>query len=296
MESVFKQEYQPVEIVVIDDGSSDNTPELLKTYGKRIRYYRQENFGVASARTKGCQLAKGEFIAFHDDDDFMLPKRIIHLMDSFRQFPDIVLSLGDWAVIDSNGNLTGKKSNFKICRESKEPINSPFLIQDGYTAILWSKLTPLPQTTLFRKKDAEAINWFDTKFFHACSDTDFFARLGTLGSIVYVPEILAHYRLGHNSIWDKKFIAEYSRFLLIEKHLSSLQFKNKELKIRLQSRMRSTLNQLAKLKSKGISIPERVPSDYVSRGLKHLEFKDRLSYLWSNLVKLSIKNKIKKVN
>jgi glycosyltransferase involved in cell wall biosynthesis len=296
MESVFKQEYQPVEIIVVDDGSSDNTPELIKSYGKRVRYYRQENCGVASARTKGCQLAKGELIAFHDDDDFMLPKRIIHLMDSFRQFPHIVLSLGDWAVTDSNGNLTGKKSNFILCRESKEPINSPIVIQDGYTAILWSKLTPLPQTTLFRKKDAEFINWFDPKFFHACSDTDFFARLGVLGPIVYVPQIVAHYRLGHNSIWDKKFLAEYSRFLLIEKHLSGLNPKKKELKKRLQTRMRSTLNQLAKLKSKGIELPDSVSSDYVCRGLKHLELKDRLSYFWSIFIKLPISNKIKKNN
>ena len=117
--------------------------------------------------------------------------------------------------------------------------------------------------------------------------------MGALGPIVYVPQIVAHYRLGHNSIWDKKFLAEYSRFLLLEKHLTGINPKNKELKKRLQTRMRSTLNQLAKLKSKSTDIPDSVSSDYVSRGLKHLELKDRLSYFWSILIKLSIANKIK---
>ena len=99
----------------------------------------------------------------------------------------------------------------------------PLLIEDGYKAVLWPLLSPLPHTTLFRKVDGERIGWFDNfRFFHACSDTDFFARLGQLGSIIYVPKIVSFYRVGHNQIWNNKVLTEYSRFLLFEKHLKAI--------------------------------------------------------------------------
>ena len=82
MESVFAQQYQPVEIVVVDDGSTDHTPELIESYGERVRYYWHENKGTSFTRTRGCQLAKGEFIAFQDDDDLMVPDLISNLYEA----------------------------------------------------------------------------------------------------------------------------------------------------------------------------------------------------------------------
>ena len=64
MESIFDQKYDPVEIVVLDDGSTDGTYDLIKSYGDKVRYFRQENQGIAVARTNACQLASGDLIAF----------------------------------------------------------------------------------------------------------------------------------------------------------------------------------------------------------------------------------------
>ena len=222
MESIFAQSYRPVEIVAVDDGSTDETPKLMKTYGDKIRYARQENKGVAAARTTGGRLARGEFIAFQDDDDLMAPDRIHHLIDGFKKYPKAVLSVGDYAFLDPKGNLTGEKSQFQIQEGLTDPIEKPILIEDGYSAVLWPKLTPLPHTTLFRRKHGEILDWFDPYFFYACSDTDFFARLSRLGPIVYVPKIVSYYRFGHSSIWNEKLPAVYSRFLLFEKHIKSV--------------------------------------------------------------------------
>lgn len=292
MESIFAQRYKPVEIVVLDDGSTDHTQELMKSYGDRVRYYWQKNQGIAVARTAGCQFAKGEYIAFQDDDDLMPPDRITYLLEALRQYPSAVLALGDYAFIDSDGNLTGEKSHFPIAIDSKELIEEPLLIEDGYEAILWPKVTPLPHTTLFRRADAARIGWFDTRFFHACSDTDFFARCGQLGPIVYVPEVVSYYRWGHSSIWKNKLLAAYSRILLFEKHLGSMKLEQKDLKKRLQFRMLQILKQYAKYQAEGMKLPDSVSIDRLKEGLSLLGLKDKLAYRWLTLIKLPLRRMI----
>ena len=137
MKTIFAQKYKPVEIVILDDGSTDNTEELIKSYGKKIRYYKQENKGIASARTAGCQMARGEYIAFQDDDDLMPPERIIHLYEALCRYPEATLAVGDWIVIDHEGNSTGKRSKVNIKAQKEEAL----LIEDGCKAVLWPLLS-----------------------------------------------------------------------------------------------------------------------------------------------------------
>jgi len=76
LDSVFKQTHKNMEVIVIDDGSSDNTEEVLKDYADRITYIKKENGGPASARNKGLEIAKGDFIAFLDADDLWLKDKL----------------------------------------------------------------------------------------------------------------------------------------------------------------------------------------------------------------------------
>lgn len=290
MKSVFAQEYKPVEIVVLDDGSTDNTPELMASYGDRVRYYRQKNQGVASARTAACRLAKGEYIAFQDDDDLMPPKRIILLYEALCQYPNASFTMGDWACIDSEGNLTGKRSNFKskLGVENEET----FLIEDGYKAVLWPLVSPVPHTTLFRRVEGERIGWFDTRFFHSCEDTDFFARCGQLGPIVYVPEVVSFYRQATASLCsnNNSLFVEYSKLLLFEKHLKTLAAERKDLQKQLKFRLLSALNRIEFLKSKSKDEHASIREEYVKKGLAQLDIKGRLSYIFYKSIKLPIRN------
>jgi len=288
MASVFAQEYKPVEIVVVDDGSTDNTQELMAGYGKKIRYHWQDNRGVAVTRTTACRLAKGEFIAFQDDDDLMPPDRIVRLYEALRLHPTAVLALGDWAVIDEDGGLIGQRSRVNIHVDNEEPI----LMKDGYKAVLWPEVTPVPHTTLFRKSDGDRIGWFDTRFFHACEDTDFFARCGQLGPIVYVPKVVSFYRREHGSLYSNSALLAYSRLLLFEKHLSSMDAKQKDLRKRLQFRMLQSLKQLAVYQSKGLKLPDSVSMDRLKEGLSLLGSKDQLVYRWLALIKLPLRRMI----
>lgn len=290
--SMFAQSYEPAEIVVVDDGSTDNTREVIARYGDKIRYFRQGNKGLAAARTVACrQLARGEYIAFQDDDDVMPPDRIICLYEALRLHPRAVLAVGDWETMDAEGNLTGQRITFGPGKNGE-----PHLIEDGYKAVMWPMLTPLPNATLFRRSDGERINWLDARFSRS-SDTDFFARLGRMGPIVYVPRVVSYYRTGHARMWSNSsrnnLLCEYNNFLLYEKHLSSVSGIRMEMLGRLRQRMLDTLKKLAFLSRFNEEIPEMAGSGYVKRGLSLLGPKERLSYAWYAGVRVPLRRAIK---
>ncbi|WP_201352029.1 glycosyltransferase family 2 protein [Hydrogenimonas urashimensis] len=94
IESILRQEYPNLEIIVVDDGSTDNTEEVLQPYRDLISYHRKENGGPASARNYGLRLARGEFIAFLDADDIWPDDKLARQLAHFRKHPDALIVLG----------------------------------------------------------------------------------------------------------------------------------------------------------------------------------------------------------
>lgn len=289
MESVFAQNYQPVEIVVLDDGSTDNTSDLMKSYGGKIRYVKQENQGIAITRTNACRLAKGEYIVFQDDDDIMPPDRITALYEALSRYPDAVFAVGDWAEIDTNGKLTGKR----FLPESSTKTGGPILINNGYEAVLWPKVPAAPHTILFRKADGEKIGWFDIQYKYSSEDKDFFARIGQLGPIVYVPKIVSYYRRGHVSLTSNRIVAPYRKLIFLKNHMEFIKNSNNELFERLQLRILMELKKISRLKSYGMKLPDSVSSSYLTNGLASLSFIGRIQYWWYSSIKLRIRKLIK---
>ncbi len=89
LESVFVQDYSPLEIIVVDDGSTDGTAALLSTYGERIRSVHQSNQGPAAARNRGLEIAGGELIAFLDADDLWLSGKLRRQIDYLDIHPTV---------------------------------------------------------------------------------------------------------------------------------------------------------------------------------------------------------------
>jgi len=87
LESLFRDVYLPLEVIAVDDGSSDNTSHIIGQY-ENVRYVYQDNEGVASARNKGISLSRGEIIAFLDCDDIWQPDRLTATVSYFHQHPE----------------------------------------------------------------------------------------------------------------------------------------------------------------------------------------------------------------
>ena len=93
LESIFQQSYRPIEVIVSDDGSTDDTAAVAAGCGDRIRYVRQDNAGAPAARNLGLSIARGEFVAFLDADDLWHPEKLDRQIARFAARPEIDLSL-----------------------------------------------------------------------------------------------------------------------------------------------------------------------------------------------------------
>lgn len=110
LESVFKQTYpcERTEIIVVDDGSTDETFDVMKEYREKILYVRQENKGIASARNKGITMAKGEIITFLDADDIWHEERLQKVVEKFREKPQAGMVYHPIELIDGKGVIIHK--------------------------------------------------------------------------------------------------------------------------------------------------------------------------------------------
>lgn len=91
IDSVLSQSYTDYEIIVVDDGSTDNTREALAPYMDRIRYIHQQNSGVSAARNRGIKAARGKWIAFLDSDDIWLPEKLAVQIKDISKYPGVCL-------------------------------------------------------------------------------------------------------------------------------------------------------------------------------------------------------------
>lgn len=105
LESVLNQTYPNVEIVVVDDGSTDNIAEVIASYGDRVQYHRQENQGVERARSRGIRVSKGAYLNFLDDDDLMSPDKIERQVALFQQKPELGIVHCGYHYIDKDDAL-----------------------------------------------------------------------------------------------------------------------------------------------------------------------------------------------
>lgn len=174
LKSIFEQDYTPFEVIVIDDGSTDSGAEIARSY-QQVRYFHQPNQGVAVARNHGIQLSEGEFIAFLDQDDIWLPKKLTLQISHLRQHPEVDYSITHGRIFLEPG--TG----------------CPRWLRTDYL----SKDFPafFPSALVARKSVFEKVGHFDPGY-QMGSDTDWFFRAnrqGTTGAVL--PETLFQRRI-----------------------------------------------------------------------------------------------------
>jgi glycosyltransferase involved in cell wall biosynthesis len=107
IESVLEQTYPAREVIVIDDGSTDNTAQLVNGYTGKVSFIRQSNAGVSAARNRGAECASGDWLAFLDADDWYYPDRLRLHADMIMRDPGLDFLTGDYEYRDEHGKLIG---------------------------------------------------------------------------------------------------------------------------------------------------------------------------------------------
>lgn len=199
IDSILAQTYRPLEIIAVDDGSTDSTPAILTSYGEPVHYIAQSNAGPATARNAGIREATGDFIGFLDSDDLWHPTKLTRQMECFNERPDLNISVTNvqnfWMP-----ELNEEQEHFRKHRRGQA--------LPGYSTV----------TLLARRKIFDAIGVFDTTLKHG-DDTDWFLRAEEHGAqIELLPEVLVYRRLHENNRsreWAARSQAEY--LMLIKK-------------------------------------------------------------------------------
>lgn len=181
--SVFAQTYGDYEIIVIDDGSTDNTKEVLAPYLGRIKYIYQQNQGASSARNTGIRHSQSEYIAFLDADDIWLPEMLRIQVDYLNHNQKIALiySLALW--IDVNGKPLNKKNRLKRSLPAGDVFNILYVRNFIIT----------PSSVMIRKRILDIVGSFDESLTHA-EDHELWLRIAREFKVFGIAKYLCKHR------------------------------------------------------------------------------------------------------
>jgi len=186
LDSVLAQTYPNIEVVVVDDGSTDDTPVILKEYLKRIKVIRQENKGLSSARNAGILAARGELIAFVDADDLWLPQKIEKQVNLFEKDPQLGFA------------YTGI-SHFGPGSNRVRPCIRPKFYKGYILRHLFNYPFIAVSSVMVRKVCLDKVGLFDSKN-PSTQDYDLWMRLAPFYRADFVSEPLVRYRVHHSAM------------------------------------------------------------------------------------------------
>jgi glycosyltransferase involved in cell wall biosynthesis len=206
VQSVLEQTYSPVEVIVVDDGSTDDTRERLDLRNGRIRYIYQSNGGLSKARNRGINEAHGDLIAFLDADDQWLPEKLQKQWQCLRVHPDAGLVHTDiYRLYEPGGARV-----HKYC--DRERFSSYC-----YTEFFWGNAV-VPSTVLVTRRCLEEVGRFDEDIHGASTqDMDLWIRVARHFPLSYVDEPLVLYR-EHltNASRNRRMMLEDEYYVLIK--------------------------------------------------------------------------------
>jgi glycosyltransferase involved in cell wall biosynthesis len=191
LDSVITQTYKNIEIIIVNDGSTDDSLSIAESYAKRysfIKVYSQENSGAASARNKAFTLSSGEYIQYFDADDIFHPEKIASQIEALKQydFHPLTVATGKWTRFYNSiegvvfqSQITYKSYNQPLLFLQEEWANSHYMIGHSW---------------LISRKMKELAGEWDNNI-SVVDDGVFFARVAyNADKIVYVPESIVYWR------------------------------------------------------------------------------------------------------
>lgn len=188
VDSVLAQEYPDFELIVVDDGSADDTPRILDEYGDKITVVRQEKKGVSAARNTGIKASSGELTAFLDSDDLWLPKKLGEQTRFFETNPGALICQTEETWIRN-----GRRVNPKIRHKKR----SGMIFEPSLELCLVS-----PSAVMIRRRLFELVGLFDEDL-PACEDYDLWLRVSCRYPVFLIDNPLIVKRGGHDDQLSK---------------------------------------------------------------------------------------------
>jgi glycosyltransferase involved in cell wall biosynthesis len=210
VKSVLAQDLRDLEIIVVDDGSKDNTSDLIKPYTDRVKYIHQENAGLSAARNTGISNSTGEFILFLDSDDMLGSGTLASQVKYLERNPSASVAVCE------NKLFREKNKNGQ-----PKPFGSWALYRKNLPVHLcYFNIAP-PHAFLFRRQAIIKTGWFDHKV-DTCADYDFWLRAAVRGFVPhYNPSGSVYYRR-HPASMSADLVNQHRHDAILHKRLSTL--------------------------------------------------------------------------
>lgn len=191
VDSVLGQTYANFELLIVDDGSTDNTRELLAPAleDPRVYYFHQENQGQSVARNLALSHAKGDFVCFLDSDNYWPTGKLEHQVELFRQHPDYDVIYGDIIVIDEKGEEVSRKNMKRYSGHIAR-----YMIRDNCVSM---------NTAMARRRCFNELGAMSGER-RVADDYDLWLRFSARFRFLYVPEFFAYYRVMDDQISSDK--------------------------------------------------------------------------------------------
>jgi glycosyltransferase involved in cell wall biosynthesis len=237
--SALEQDYENKEIIVIDDGSTDSTPTILRRFEDRITILTQRNAGPGVARNHGLKYAKGTYVAFLDADDCWVPGKLRLQVRYLEQHPEVAAVYSRWMRWHPNTD-----GNFSY--PTMPPLVPPSSIVSEDSGWMYSRLLfecrLLTSTVILRRSVIEEVGLFDEGLLRG-QDYDYWLRLSRLSQIHKLDHELALYRIHGNNI-AKKYPDRDYELIVVEKSLSRWGLTGPDAKTVSKRRLQHHLSQL----------------------------------------------------
>src|ERR1700719_2523166 len=182
VESILAQTVTDFEFIIIDDGSTDKTPEILSMYADRdarVRVFQQENRGRAESLNRGIELSRSRYIARMDADDIALPDRLNEQVNFLAHHPEVGLLGGAFELITGSGRL----------RTVRPPLD------DQHIRTLMLRFNPMCHPTVMMRKDLVLASGGYRKALLDADDYDLWLRIGERSRLANLDKVVLQYRL-----------------------------------------------------------------------------------------------------